>query len=133
MDKVSVLLASSQKSLRQSLRTVLENEDWIQVVGTSASRADALEMAKELAPQVVVLDMDLEGDGLEAGRMILEVSPEAKIIVLSTYDYVGRVTVKPALKGEAPELDSVDWLSKKSSLADLLKTISATKRSRRVH
>ena len=133
MDKISVLLASSHKSLRQSLRAVLENEDWIQVVGASASRADALELAKELAPQVVVLDMDLEGDGLEAGRQILEVSPEAKIIVLSTYDYVGQITVKPSPNGEAPEIASVDWLSKKSSLADLLKTISGVKRRRRIH
>ncbi|MDP1807975.1 MAG: response regulator transcription factor [Actinomycetota bacterium] len=133
MEKVSVLLASPNKTLRQSLERVLGHEDWIQVVGVSASKVDALDMAKTLAPQVVVVDLELEGDGLETGRQILEVSPDAKIIVLSPYDYVGQVTVKESPIEPATAIESVDWLSKKSSLADLLKTISATEKRRRVH
>jgi DNA-binding NarL/FixJ family response regulator len=142
LDKVSVLLATSQKGLAQSLQTVLEHEDWIQVVGSSASRDETLELAKSLTPQVVVIDYELAGDGLETGRRILKVSPEVRIIVLSVYDYVGQVTVRSATAKVSPEtpkeapavVESVEWLSKKSSLAQLLDSISsAGKKHRRLH
>ena len=133
MGRVSVLLASSHMGLCQSLQQVLELEDWITVVGTSSSELDTLDLARALAPEVVILDYDLTGESLDIGRQILRTSPETKIIVLSLYDYLGQVTVKTAPEGQGFEVDSVEWLSKNSSAAELIKSVATVKKKRRLH
>ena len=112
---------------------MLELEEWITVVGTSASELDTLDLARKLAPEVVILDYDLTGESLDVGRRILSTSPETKIIVLSLYDYLGQVTVKTAPEGQAFEVDSVEWLSKNSSAAELIKSVATVKKKRRLH
>ena len=136
MEKVSVLIASSNKGLCQSLKNVLNHEEWISVVGTSVSKADTLALAKTFEPQVVVIDFSIAGDDLGIGEQIIKVSPDAKIIVLSKYDLVGKVDVK-TISGAPNEktigVDSIDWLSKDSNPGSLLKLIHAVKRERQIH
>ncbi len=131
MDKVSVLLASSYKGLRQSLRTLLENEGWINVVGTSDSMTEAVELAEKYLPQVIVLDYELAGSNTRIGQKLLDIDPDIKIIVLSVFDYVGQIGTEDT-PGAANDLASVEWVSKNSNPADLLKLISGN-RQRRIH
>ncbi len=131
MDKVSVLLASSYKGLRQSLRTLLENEGWINVVGTSDSMTEAVELTEKYLPQVVVLDYELAGSNMRIGQKLLDIDPDIKIIVLSVFDYVGQIGTEDT-PGNEHDLASVEWVSKNSNPADLLKLISGN-RQRRIH
>ncbi len=136
MEKVSVLIASSNKGLRQSLEKVLAQEDWINIVGTSISTSGTLKLAKMFVPQVVVIDFSIAGEDLRIGEQVLELSPDAKIIVLSKYDLVGKVDVK-SISGspakETYEIDSIDWLSKSSNTGSLLKLIRTVKKGSHIH
>ncbi len=136
MEKVSVLIASSNKGLCQSLENVLNHEEWINVVGTSLSKSGTLALAKTFAPQVVVIDFSIAGDDLWIGEQIIKVSPDAKIIVLSKYDLVGKVDIKAVPESQGAKgagVDSIDWISKNSSPNSLLKLIHAVKRERQIH
>lgn len=128
MDQVSVLLASSHIGLRLSLQQVLENEGWIKVVGMPASEADTLNLARTLAPQVIIVDFDLADDSVETGRRILKMSPDIKIILLGPHDHVSSVARKPATQAAAVLVESIEGLSKDSSPAELMQSIATVKR-----
>lgn len=136
MEKVSVLIASSNKGLCQSLENVLGHEEWISVVGTSVSKAGTLALAKTFEPQVVVIDFSIAGDDLGIGEQIIKVSPDAKIIVLSKYDLIGKVDVQAVPESQGVRgagVDSIDWLSNNSNPGSLLKLIHAVKKERQIH
>lgn len=132
MGKVSVLLASSHKGLLQTLRKVMERVGWISVVGTSVSTSDTLAKARELTPEVVVLDLALAGKRLETGRSILKVNPQAKVIVLTAEDYLGALEDERETRAAPADSGPLSLISKHSSPAELLKSISAA-RKRRLH
>ena len=132
METVSVLLASANKGLLQSLRKILENRAGIRLVGMSESKSRTLELSREFGPEVIVIDFDMLGDNFETSKQILKTNPDVKIIVLSMYDFVGRVTVKAAPPKGAPELEAVDWLSKRSKPAALLDLIAKVGKERRI-
>ncbi len=112
---------------------MLEMEDWITVVGTSSSEGDTIDLAGKHAPEVVILDYDLTGTSLEIGRKILKSSPGTKIILLSLYDYIGKVTVNAAPSASGGEIDSIEWLSKNASAAELIRSVAGAKKKRRFH
>ena len=132
VEKVSVLLASSHKGLLQTLRKVLERVGWISVVGTSVSTGDTLEKAKALTPEVVVIDLALAGKHLETGRSILKANPQAKVIVLTAEDYMGAGEDESEAGALPADSEPLSLISKQSSPAVLLKSISAA-RKRRLH
>ena len=125
-EKINVLLAGSEEELSADLQKVLEKEGWINVVGSSDSTATAKALAEETSPEIIVMDLEFAGDGIKASQELLKVSPDSKIIVLSIYDYVGKVDVHSVSPESAAHLDSIEWLSKQSKPAELLKTISKT-------
>ncbi len=125
-EKINVLLAGSEEELSADLQKVLEKESWINVVGSSDSTATAKALAEETSPEIIVMDLEFAGDGIKASQELLKVSPDSKIIVLSIYDYVGKVDVHSVSPESAAHLDSIEWLSKQSKPAELLKTISNT-------
>ena len=130
-DKVSVLLAGSEDEISADLQKILENEGWINVVGASDSAAAVTKMAEKTSPEIIVIDFAFAGDGIKASQKLLKVSPDSKIIVLSIYDYVGKVDVHSVSPESAAHLDSIEWLSKHAQPAELLKTISETGNKRR--
>ncbi len=135
-EKINVLLAGSEDVISADLRKVLEKEDWINVVGSSSSAATAKALAEETSPEIIVMDLGFAGDGIKASQELLKVSPDSKIIVLSIYDYIGKVDVHPVSPESAAHLDSIEWLSKQSKPAELLKTILKTGKKpmkRRIH
>ncbi len=125
-EKINVLLAGSKDELSADLQKVLEKESWINVVGSSSSTATAKTLAEETSPEIIVMDLEFAGDGIKASQELLKVSPDSKIIVLSIYDYVGKVEVHSVSPESATHLDSIEWLSKQPKPAELLKTISKT-------
>lgn len=133
MSKVHVLLAVSHSSLSESLKNLLELEDWIEVVGIAENKAQALGLVEKVCPEVVVLDLGDTAESLETGENILKKKPNTKIIMLSVYDYIGRIQVKKVTSDQLEAAESFDWLSKKSSPSDLIESIAQARLYRRFH
>ncbi len=76
-----VLLADDHKILRQGLQTLLQNEPDIEVVGQADNGRGAIELAKELRPDVVIMDVAMpDVNGIEATRELLNAVPTAKVV-----------------------------------------------------
>jgi DNA-binding NarL/FixJ family response regulator len=82
----SVLLVDDHELIRQGLRRAFERDPDFDVVGEAATVADALRLAAELSPAVVIMDLRLpDGSGLDATRRIRQALPSAGIVVLTMY------------------------------------------------
>ena len=85
---IRVLLVDDQALVRAGFRMILKGEEGIEVVGEASDGAEALALARELSPDVVLMDVRMPGvDGIEATRRILE-RPESgtAVLVLTTFD-----------------------------------------------
>ena len=84
--KIKVLLVDDHSLVRRGFRRMLEDEPDIVVVGEASDGDEAVRLARELAPQVIVMDCALPGtSGLAATRKILETSPRKAILMLSMH------------------------------------------------
>lgn len=85
-NKISVLLVDDHGLVRRGFRRILEDEEDIQVVGEAGNGDEAIRLAQELNPDVILMDCALPGtSGLVATRKILEASPQRAILMLSMH------------------------------------------------
>ncbi|WP_442603272.1 response regulator [Paenibacillus sp. KN14-4R] len=84
---IKVLLVDDHEMVRIGLAAVLGTEEDIEVVGEASSGEEGITMAEEYNPDVVLMDLVMEGgiDGIEATRRLIERNPESKVIVLTSY------------------------------------------------
>jgi DNA-binding NarL/FixJ family response regulator len=81
-----VLLVDGHQQYRQTLRAWLAQESSLQVVGEAADGQTALRLVQDLAPKVVIIDVELpQLSGLEATRQIVTTHPGVKVLALSLY------------------------------------------------
>lgn len=86
-DTVRVLIVDDQEPFRSAARLVIEMTDGFEVAGEAADGEEAIGMAGELEPDLVLMDIKMPGiDGIEATRRIVATQPTVRVIVLSTYD-----------------------------------------------
>jgi DNA-binding NarL/FixJ family response regulator len=86
MKKTSVLLVDDHSVVRMGLAAIINIEKDLKVCGEAESGAEAVKLAKEMRPDVVVMDFMMPGmDGAEATAAVLRESPESKVLVLTTY------------------------------------------------
>jgi DNA-binding NarL/FixJ family response regulator len=84
---ITVLLVDDHASVRRGLRMRLHREPGIVVAGEAEDGQQALELAQELRPDVVVVDLQLPGlDGLDVSERLHGVAPESAAVMLSLYD-----------------------------------------------
>jgi DNA-binding NarL/FixJ family response regulator len=82
-----VLIADDHRLVIAGLRAALYEDDGIEVVGEASTGRSAVELARTLEPDLVLLDLRMpDGDGMWALRELREVLPEVRVIVLSMYD-----------------------------------------------
>ncbi len=87
MAPVRVLIVDDQEPFRLAARMVVEATDGFDVVGEAETGEDSVTMARELAPDLVLMDVNLPGiNGLDATRQILEGSDAVVVLLLSTYE-----------------------------------------------
>ena len=85
--KIRVLIADDHAVVRSGLRSILESEDDIEVVGEAADGHQALERAQELLPDVILMDINMgDWDGVTATRRVRNSVPSCRVIVLTNYD-----------------------------------------------
>jgi DNA-binding NarL/FixJ family response regulator len=84
--KITVLLVDDHSLVRRGFRRMLEDEPDMEVVGEAGDGEESVKLAKQLQPQVVVMDCALPGmNGLHATRQIIEKSPETAVLMLSMH------------------------------------------------
>lgn len=87
MEPIKVLIADDHPVVREGLSAMLGKEQDIQVVGEAENGMEAVNKAKELQPDIILMDLRMpELDGVEAMRQIGAENPDIKFIVLTTYD-----------------------------------------------
>lgn len=83
---ITTLLVDDHQLVRQGVRTFLEKQPDILVVGEAASGAEALRLAADLVPDVVMMDLVMpDMDGVETTRRLKQISPGSQVIILTSY------------------------------------------------
>ena len=117
MKRITVLLAEDHEIVRKGLRSLLEAEGDIEVIGEARSGREAVRLAKKLLPEVVVMDIGLPVlNGVQATRQILMAVPATRVLILSAYsddEYIEQVIT----------LGAVGYLLKHTSAFALAKAI----------
>jgi DNA-binding NarL/FixJ family response regulator len=115
--KIRVLLVDDQAAVRYGLRMRLGLEAELSVVGEAGNGAEALELAQELTPDVVVMDVEMtEMDGITATERLLARLPQVKVIVLSIYG-------DPETRARARAAGAMAFVEKRGAVEGLLEEI----------
>ncbi|HET7535093.1 MAG TPA: response regulator transcription factor, partial [Candidatus Didemnitutus sp.] len=114
---IRVLLADDHTVLRQGLRALLAAEPDIEIAGEAETGRNAIQLARKLRPDVIVMDIAMPLlNGLQATRQLTSELPATRVIVLSSYnddEYVERLT----------EAGAVGYLIKSTAALDLVKAV----------
>jgi len=117
-DGIRVLLVDDHDLFRTGLRNLLE-EQGVDVVAEAGTGIDAVGLVRELAPEVVVMDLNMPGiSGVEATRQISTIAPLTRVLVLTISDQDGDVI-------DAIMAGACGYLLKDASIQELMRGISA--------
>ncbi|MFF9766807.1 response regulator [Streptomyces sp. NPDC053086] len=99
-EPIKVLLVDDHQVVRRGLRTFLEVQDDIEVVGEAADGAEGVDRAEELRPDIVLMDIKMPGlDGIGALRRLRELGNPARVLIVTSF--TEQRTVVPALRAGA--------------------------------
>jgi two-component system nitrate/nitrite response regulator NarL len=117
--KIKVLVVDDHPVVRKGLESCLKNQDGIQVVDMVGDGNDAVQKARNLLPDVILMDIDLPGmDGLEVTQLIRKELPQIKVLILSIHshaEYLHRI-IRAGAHG---------YVSKTASPPDLVRALEA--------
>jgi two-component system response regulator NreC len=87
MDEIRVLIVDDHALFREGIRLILQNQGTIKIVGEAADGEEAINMARTLKPDIVLMDVTMPGvDGLAATRQIKEDFPETQVLMLTMHE-----------------------------------------------
>jgi DNA-binding NarL/FixJ family response regulator len=99
-EPIKVLLVDDHQVVRRGLRTFLEVQDDIEVVGEAADGAEGVDRAEELRPDIILMDVKMPGlDGIGALRRLREIGNPARVLIVTSF--TEQRTVVPALRAGA--------------------------------
>ena len=82
-DKIHIVIADDHTLFRDGLATIINAEPDLEVVGQAGNKDEAVQLARDLLPDIALLDIDMPGGGLEAARVIAEQYPVTRIAILT--------------------------------------------------
>lgn len=123
---IKVMLVDDHEMVRIGLAAVLGTEEGIELVGEAASGEEALRLAQQYRPDVVLMDLVMEGmDGIETTRRLMQILPECKVIVLTSY--IDDEKIYPVI-----EAGAFSYLLKTSRAGEIASAIRAAVRGQPV-
>lgn len=126
MSNIRVLLADDHSLVRRGFRRLLDDEPGIQVVGEACDGTEAIDLARKMRPDIIIMDMSMPGlNGTQATIEILKFLPGVGIIILSMYEEANYVrnAIRAGARG---------YLLKNASEVDLAAAIRDVARGRKV-
>ena len=121
---VRILIADDHDVVREGLRALLGTEPAWQVCGEAVNGRDAVALAAEMTPDVVILDVSMPGlNGIEAARRIRRVSPASEVLILTMHD-------SDQLLGEALDIGVRGYVLKSDAARELVAAVGALVRHR---
>ena len=88
MEKIRLLIADDHPAFREGLALLLQGEEDLECVATSADGIEAVRLAKELQPDVAIIDVSMPNlNGIQAARQIRATCPATAILMISAFDY----------------------------------------------
>jgi len=123
---IRILIVDDHDLMREGIRAMLEHEPGMEVVGEVGDGQEAIRLVRELAPDVVLMDIALPGGigGLEATEAILAERPHTRVLVLTQYEQ--REYIRRALK-----IGAQGYLLKRSASGQLKEAIRTVARGQR--
>jgi DNA-binding NarL/FixJ family response regulator len=119
---IRVLLADDHQLVRSGLAALLAGSDDIEVVGTASNGMEAVELARESSPDVVLMDLVMPGmDGVEATRRLVADLPQVQVVVLTSFSDQERILA-------ALDAGAVGYLLKDVDPAELVRGVRAAAR-----
>jgi DNA-binding NarL/FixJ family response regulator len=118
MEKIDIMLVDDHKLIRESWSYILNNDPRFQVIAESGNGNDAVEMAKEQKPKIVLMDINMSPlNGFEATKLFRKFSPGSKIIGMSMHSM-------PAYAKRMLQMGAMGYVTKNSSKEELLTAIT---------
>src|SRR6202167_3034975 len=122
--KLRILIADDHEVVRRGLSALLQSHDGWEVCGDAKDGREAVEKAKELKPDVVILDVGMPNlNGLAATRQLLQQNPQQKVIVLT-------ITDSDQVIREALDAGARGFVLKSDAARDLVTAVEAVQRNR---
>ncbi|MBL7739552.1 MAG: response regulator transcription factor [Chitinophagaceae bacterium] len=125
MERISVLIADDHTLIRQSWSYIINADPRFKVIGECASGEEAIELAKEMRPNVVIMDINMPGmNGIEATQLIRKFSPGSKILGVSLH-------TQPAYVRQMIQNGAMGYVTKNSPCGELFKAITEINNNRK--
>ena len=118
MGKITILIADDHKLIRETWTYILNSDDRFEVVAECGDAEQAVELAKELSPNIVLMDINMPPfNGFEATEQIRKVSPESKVIGVSMHS-------QPAYAKKMLQVGARGYVTKNSSKEEMFNAIT---------
>jgi DNA-binding NarL/FixJ family response regulator len=117
MSKITILIADDHKLIRETWTYILNSDERFDVVAECGDAEQAVELAKELAPNIVLMDINMPPfNGFEATEQIRKISPDTKVIGVSMHS-------QPAYAKKMLQVGARGYVTKNSSKEEMFKAI----------
>lgn len=119
MKKLRILIAEDHGTVREGLRLIVESQDDMEVVGEAGDGREAIRLAEELKPDIVLMDVSMPGlNGLLATAKLKRIMPDVKILTLTRH-------TDEAYLQELLQAGVSGYVLKQSALSELLRAVRA--------
>ena len=117
MEKITILLVDDHKLIRDSWSFILNSDSRFIVVGETSSGEEAIEMATEKRPKIILMDVNMSPiNDFDATKQIHKISPDSRIIAVSMH-------TMPAYAKRMLQLGAMGYVTKNSSKEEMIKAI----------
>jgi DNA-binding NarL/FixJ family response regulator len=125
MDKITILIADDHTLVRETWSFILNTDPRFRVIAESGSGEDAVELARQLRPNVIIMDINLPGmNGIDATQLIRKFSPSSKILGVSLH-------TQPTYARKMIQKGAMGYVTKNSSREEMFKAIMEVQHGRK--